>query len=299
MADIQPGNLVVRTTGLTKRYGSTIALDNVDLGVPRGAVYGLVGPNGAGKTTLLALLAGLRWPTSGSLSVASSSVGVLPDTPRFDPWLTGREVVDLAQTLTAPDGALQRVADLLERAGLDEAADRQVRGYSRGMLQRLGLAAAVAGDPDVLLLDEPAAALDPAGRREVLDLVRTLRGRATVVFSSHILDDVQEVCDTIGILRRGELVYQGPLDTLLEGRTGCRYVVVLRSGHSQVARRLRGESWAERVIEQSGGAIAVDVSDRTAAEANLVSLLAAVGHAVVSISPEETSLEDIFLELTR
>ncbi len=145
---------------------------------------------------------------------------MLADAPRFDPWLTGREVVELARHLTDRQGDVDGV---LEQAGLTEAASRRVGGYSRGMLQRLGVAAAIVGRPRLLLLDEPASALDPQGRREVLDLIARLRGSATVLFSSHILGDVQEVCDTVGVLDHGRLRFQGPLDELLVGAAGPRY----------------------------------------------------------------------------
>ncbi|RPI26484.1 MAG: ABC transporter ATP-binding protein, partial [Actinobacteria bacterium] len=223
----------VETQALTKRYGETVAVSDVSLSVPAGSVFGLVGPNGAGKTTLLSLLAGLRRPSSGSIRLEGSRVGVLPDTPRFDGWLTGAEVVRLAAELVGADTGPEATAATLASAGLTDAADRPTKGYSRGMLQRLGLAAAVIGDPALLLLDEPAAALDPAGRREVLDLVDRLRGSATVIFSSHILDDVAEVCDTIAILRRGALVYQGSLEGLLAGKVGVGYEIALRSGHAE------------------------------------------------------------------
>lgn len=177
---------MIRTDGLTKRYGSNLALESVDLDVPDGSVYGLVGPNGAGKTTLLGILAGLRRASEGSVDIAADpkAVAVLPDAPRFDPWLTGREVVDLARHLTAPDSPADRVDEVLGEAGLSDAADRTVGGYSRGMLQRLGVACTLVGSPRLVLLDEPASALDPLGRREVLDLIARMRGSATVLFSS-------------------------------------------------------------------------------------------------------------------
>ena len=205
--------MILETTGLGKRYGTQVALDGVDLAVAEGSVYGLVGPTGAGKTTLLALLAGLRRPTAGNVhcGVDRRATALLPDTPQFDPWLTGREVIALAKELVAPGLPDDRVDGALRDAGLADAATRRVGGYSRGMLQRLGLAATVVGEPELLLLDEPASALDPAGRREVLDLIAHLRGHATVVLSSHMLADVQEVCDTVGILRAGRLQFQGPL----------------------------------------------------------------------------------------
>lgn len=292
-------SVVVTTNGLSKQYGDTAALAGVDLAVPRGTVYGLVGPNGAGKTTLLGILAGLRAPTTGSAEVEATSVRVLPDTPAFDPWLTAWEVVDLARTLTAPDTPASAVDDVLEEAGLADAATRRVKGFSRGMLQRLGIAAAVIGEPDLLLLDEPAAALDPAGRREVLDLVDRIKGRSTVVFSSHILDDVQQVSDEIGILRRGELIYQGSLSGLLEGRSGNAYVVTVRTGHEDVAAAIEAEPWASSAVVPGDGTVLVAVDDMGAAETQLVGVLASLGHRVVSVEPQVESLEQVFLEVTQ
>lgn len=289
----------VSTSGVTKRYGPVTALDAVDLTVPSGSIYGLVGPNGAGKTTLLGILAGLRKPSSGTITISARTIGVLPDTPQYDGWLTGREVVELSRRLADNGTPAGAVDEVLGTAGLSEAADRRVKGYSRGMLQRLGLAAAVVNQPELLLFDEPAAALDPAGRREVLNLVSALRGRSTVLFSSHILDDVQEVCDEVGILRRGELVYQGSLAGLLAGRTENQYVVHLRSGHAPVARAIRNEVWVDEVKEVDGGRLVVTVHDLEEAERSLVALLGAAGHPVVSVMPRATSLEDVFLEVTR
>ena len=241
--------MILETHGLVRRYGDHVALDGVDLALPEGSVYGLVGPNGAGKTTLLAVLAGLRRPTGGSIrmNVSRQAVSLLPDTPQFDPWLTGREVVSLARRLVAPELPDERVDQVLVDAGLSEAAGRRVGGYSRGMLQRLGIAATVVTEPELLLLDEPASALDPAGRREVLDLIGHLRGRATVLMSSHILADVQEVCDTVGILRAGRLLFQGPLETLLVGRAVPAYRVHLRPPIEAVAVCLRVEEWITEV----------------------------------------------------
>jgi len=290
---------VVSTAGLTKQYGDTTALDGVDFTVPKGAIYGLVGPNGAGKTTLLGILAGLRTPTSGTATVNAASVRVLPDTPKFDPWLTAREVVELARTLTAPDSPPTDVDEVLDAAGLLDNAGRRVRGFSRGMLQRLGIAAAVVGDPDLLLLDEPAAALDPAGRREVLDLVERLRGRATMVFSSHILDDVQQVSDEIGILRRGSLIYQGSLEGLLAGRRATSYVITMRSGHEAALSALAAAPWTAEAVLGDDGILRVVVNDLEMAERELVPLLAGLGAPIVSVQPHRESLEDVFLEVTR
>lgn len=288
----------MHTQGLTKRYGEITALDRVDLQISPGSVYGLVGPNGAGKTTLLGILSGLKQATDGSTGIGGASIGVLPDTPQFDRWLTGREVVDLSRMLTDPLTPPSRVDDVLETAGLAQDAGRQVRGYSRGMLQRLGLASVVVNEPEVLLLDEPAAALDPAGRREVLNLIAEMRGRSTVIMSSHILDDVQEVCDEIGILRRGEVVYQGSVDGLLRRYVGNSFAVEVRSGADGVADLLREEPWVKTVGVGPDGKLAIAVSDIEAAEMRLVVVLAASGVPVASMTRHTTSLEDVFLEVT-
>ena len=292
--------MIIETRNLTKAYGSHLALDHVDLRVPRGGVYGLVGPNGSGKTTLLALLAGLRRPTSGAieLAVGRARVAVLPDTPQFEPWLTAREVVDLARHLTAPGLPRARVDEVLAQAGLADAADRRVGGFSRGMLQRLGLAATVIGEPELLLLDEPCSALDPAGRREVLDLVKRLGGRATVLFSSHILADVQQVSDTVGVLRQGRLLYQGPLSELLVGHAVPAYHVRLRGDAAPVAAALRAEPWVT-AVEEDGTDLRVRVRSLGEAERELAGALARTGAAVVSLGPEAADLEDVFLELTK
>lgn len=288
------------TVNLSKRYGPHVALDGVDLTVPDGSVYGLVGPNGAGKTTLLAILAGLRHPTAGrvELDVPRQRMALLPDTPQFDPWLTGREVVALAKHLVAPHLADDRVEDVLHDAALTDAAGRRVGGYSRGMLQRLGIAATVVGDPELLLLDEPASALDPAGRREVLDLIAHLRGRATVVLSSHILSDVQEVCDTVAILRAGRLLFQGPLERLLVGRAVPAYRVHLRPPLAPVADCLRGQEWITGVEQTGAEWLRLGVRSLPEAEERLPVALAGCGARVVSLTPQAADLEDIFLELT-
>jgi ABC-2 type transport system ATP-binding protein len=292
--------VILATEGLVKRYGQHTALDGVNLAVSEGQVYGLVGPNGAGKTTLLGLLAGLRRPTAGRVrvEVPRERLAVLPDTPQFDPWLTGREVVMLALRLAAPSAPAERVDEVLADAGLTAAAGRRVGGYSRGMLQRLGLAATVVGEPSVLLLDEPASALDPAGRREVLDLIAHLRGRSTVVLSSHVLTDVQEVCDTIGVLRAGCLLYQGRLETLLVGQAVPAYRVQVRGPVEPVIAALREEEWVERVGETAPGWLRVAVRSLADAERNLTGALARGGARVVSLAPEAPDLEDVFLELT-
>lgn len=291
---------MIRTRGLVKRYGTHAALDGVDLNVPAGAIYGLAGPNGAGKTTLLGILSGLRTATEGEVSIDAEpgTFAVLPDTPQFDPWLTGREVVALAHALTSDAADEARIDEVLADTGLAGDAKRRCGGYSRGMLQRLGIAATLVSRPSLILLDEPASALDPQGRREVLDLISRLRGQATVLFSSHILGDVQEVCDTVGVLQHGRLLFQGPLSDLLVGRAVPRYRVRLREGADAVAAALAREPWVVSAVAGDAQEVVIETSSLADAENRLVAALASAGAAVVSLGPEAVSLERAFLELT-
>jgi ABC-2 type transport system ATP-binding protein len=293
-----PVPLVIETRGLSKIYGDTAALDGVDLIVPRGSTYGLIGPNGSGKTTMLSILAGLRRPTSGDveLAVDRQRMGLLVDTPLFEPWLSAREVVDLARHLTAPDEPAERVTDVLVEVGLGDAIDRTTGGFSRGMLQRLGLAACLVGDPEVLVLDEPSSALDPSGRREVLDIVGRLAQTKTVLLSTHILADVQQVCDTVGVIDHGRLLYQGPIGELL-ARTSSAFVLHVRQPPRELAATLAECAWADEVRELAPGRFRLVVSDATAAELEVPAVLAARRVALVSFNPA-TDLESAFLELT-
>jgi ABC-2 type transport system ATP-binding protein len=286
--------------GLTKIYGGTTALDGVDLDVPAGSVFGLVGPNGAGKSTFLGLLAGLRRPTSGEIWIDAPAQRrtLLPDTPRFDRWLNAREVVDLALRLSTGSGDPGRTAEVLETCGLSEAAGRTVGGFSRGMLQRLGIATAVVARPEVLLLDEPAAALDPQGRREVLDLVGALRGNATVLFSSHILSDVSAVCDRVAILSEGSLLFQGELHALLGGRGHAIRIEVVERAEA-LAQRLKAEVWVERCEVLDPTRIRIHVTGEAAAHAALPGILTQIGSGLVSLGSDDPTLEDVFLDLTR
>ena len=292
--------MVVVTDGLRKEYGTVLALDDVDLEVRRGSVYGLVGPNGAGKSTLLGILGGLRSPSSGSvrLDVPTAAIAVMPDTPRFEPWLSAREVVDLARDLVAPRLPVSRADEALALAGLADVATRRVGGFSRGMLQRLGIAATIVAEPELLVFDEPCSALDPIGRHEVLELLARLGRDRTVLFSSHILADVQRICDTVGVLGQGRLLYQGPLEDLLTERVTPAYVVRLRSPIEPAVAELRSQSWVGAIEDVGHGTLRVGVSSIAIAEAELVAALARANARVVSVEPAAADLEAVFLELT-
>jgi ABC-2 type transport system ATP-binding protein len=294
----EDGRPVIATRGLTKRYGDSTALEDVALEVPKGSTYGLIGPNGAGKTTLLSLLAGLRRPTSGEMHIAvpRRAMGVLVDTPQFEPWLRAREVVDLARHLTAPSVPAERVEETLREVGLGAAIDRRVGGFSRGMLQRLGLASVIVGDPEILLLDEPSSALDPSGRREVLDLVGRLAQTKTVLLSTHILSDVQQVCDTVGVIDQGKLRFQGPLTDLLT-RTSAAYLLHVRAPAEALRAAIAAQEWVSSVVEQAQGRLHIVVSDAAVAEREVPRLVALHEVALVAFNPA-TDLETAFLELT-
>lgn len=290
---------LVETSALRKTYGPTVALDDVDLRVEPGSIYGLVGPNGAGKSTLLGILGGLRHATSGEVRIglARRRMAVMPDTPLFDPWLTAREVVDLARVMVDPAVEGSAVDGSLGLVGLGDVAGRRVGGFSRGMLQRLGIAATIVAEPELLVLDEPAAALDPLGRYEVLELVRELSRRSTVLFSSHILADVQRVCDTVGVLREGRLLYQGPLEALLSERTTPAFLVRVRAPVEPVAAALGAETWSRSVSDAGHGMLRVEVSNVADAERGISEVLARTGARLISVEPETADLESVFLEL--
>jgi ABC-2 type transport system ATP-binding protein len=211
---------ILSIAGLTKEFGEVRALDELNLELEHGAVHGLVGPNGAGKTTLLSILVGLRQKTHGNIQygVSENRVTLLPDTPDFFPFLTTREVVDLARYPFRDRVDVGTIDKVIAEVGLEEAADRRVGGFSRGMKQRLGLATVLISEPQLLLLDEPCSALDPFGRREVLNLVSGLKRKTTVLFSTHILGDVESVCDSMTVMNNGRMLYDGSIDTFNDSR---------------------------------------------------------------------------------
>lgn len=303
--------LIVATSRLTRNYGG-VGLFDVDLAVPRGSIYGLVGLNGAGKTTLLSVLSATRYADSGTvlLGARRAATAVCPDVPEFDSWLTAAEAVSLAWSMvTAGTGeptvadrrasAGQAVSGALAAAGLAEAAGRRVGGFSRGMLQRLGLACALVGEPELLILDEPTAALDPAGRSEILDMVAAMRGRRTVIFSSHILADVQRVADQIGILRDGRLLYQGSTSELISTHLTPRWQVRVAADSEAVAAALAAAPWAVAVASGAAGVITVEAQTFETGERGIPAVLAGCSARLVSCEPVAADLEAAFLALTR
>src|SRR5262245_33355133 len=262
----------IEITRLVKRFGDAVALDGIELAVPQGSVFGFLGPNGAGKTTALRILTGLARPTSGVArilgadvstagNVVRSRIGYLPDVPGFYPWMTALELVEYAGRLFGIErrALRERAESLLEMAGLSDVRSK-VGGFSRGMKQRLGIAQALINAPSLLLLDEPTSALDPIGRRDVLEMIASLRGRTTVFFSTHILADVERVCDTVAILDRGRVVANSPIAELKRRAAVDRLVLELDGDSAMLISEIEKQSWV-RSIEQSGEQITLAVTD--------------------------------------
>ena len=304
----KPPAAAVTIAGLTKVYSKAHALDGVDLVVPEGSVFGFLGPNGAGKTTTLRILAGLARPSSGSATVfghdttrdadaVHAMIGYLPDVPGFYKWMTATEYLELSAKLFGLPAVArrERIETLLELAGLDGVTTR-VGGYSRGMKQRLGVAQALINSPRLLLLDEPTSALDPIGRREVLEMIAALAGRTTVFFSTHILADVERVCDTVAVLAGGRVVEQAGIDELKARHGGAHRVVIEVDDTRRLQDALAAEAWAAAVT-RDGRELLVEVVDLEAAYRQVPALVARLGLALRRFEADEVSLEDVFVDL--
>lgn len=246
-------NAVIETRNLTKTYGTVRALDGLSLSIPRGGVYGVLGPNGAGKSTLFRILLGLIRPTDGEAVVmggrigdvaASRRMGSMIETPRFPPFMTARQVLVWLSSAHGLKPDATRVAGWLERVGLTEAGDRKVRGFSVGMLQRLGVAAALITEPELVILDEPTSGMDPPGIQEMRALIRSLSEKdgITVVLASHQLLEVQRVCDRVAIMNRGKLVREGAVSELTASGERLRLSVTPLSKTLEIVSGLSGAS---------------------------------------------------------
>jgi ABC-2 type transport system ATP-binding protein len=299
--------------GLTKRYGDVLALDQLTLDVPAGAIFGFLGPNGAGKTTTLRLLTGLAWPTAGHATVAGLDVATgglalrrrisyLDQSPQFYGWMRGRELLAFVGELFGLRGTSlrHRVDEALALTGLTEAADRRIRGYSGGMRQRLGLAQALINRPEVLFLDEPVTALDPAGRHSMLDVIARLRGEATVLMSSHILADIERVCDSVAIIDRGKLIVSSSVTELQERYAQPIFLLDVEPGQEAQVERLvaalRAAPWAGDVVWEPPS-LRVVARDPAAAGREILALLVAHGVEIQRFERARPTLEDIFLRL--
>ena len=302
---------VIETRGLTKRFGDRVAVNNVDLSVPRASAFGFVGPNGAGKTTLIRSILGLTHLTSGTVNLlgykmpenhsrALARVGAVVEEPLFHLHLTGRENLEVIAAAREPESH-SRIEPALARVGLTDRADERVRAYSMGMRQRLGVARCLLADPLLLVLDEPMNGLDPAGIEEFREMMRGFVGEGRTVFlSSHLLDEVQKTCDHVAIIDQGDILLQGLVED------------IARAGHPTVSIRCDSADAAERLIvaqptvEQARiteGTLTVEFRTEQGIEtdtavADMNRLLVEAGVSVFSIEAERVSLEERFLEIT-
>jgi ABC-2 type transport system ATP-binding protein len=297
---------ILRTEGLSKvfevgvRMRRVHAVDDLTLAVEEGEIFGFVGPNGAGKTTTIKMLMGLIFPTRGRAwvfdapipSTASKSrIGYLPEHPAWYEFLTGVEALDfLARLAGVPPGERRRrCRELLGLVGLEDAAGRQIRKYSKGMQQRLGIAQALLADPAFVILDEPMSGLDPVGRKEVRDLILELKRRGkTVFFSTHILPDVESLCDRVGVIVGGRLRDVGHIGDLLSPRVRAVEVAALAPGGARQALA------PGKLLSSDGDALTVSFADEQGADAAVRALLAAGGR-VLSLTPHRETLEDFFV----
>ncbi len=305
MADGAPdGAAPVRARGLVKRYKEVLAVDHIDLNVESGDVYGFLGPNGAGKTTTLRMALGLIMPTEGKVELfgrdpmregarALEGVAGFVEAPRFYPYLPARKNLELLAALDG-DGASSRIDEVLEIVELTPRAKHKVGGFSHGMRQRLGIAAALLRRPRLLILDEPATGLDPAGMRDMRTLIRRLAGDGiTVLLSSHQLPEVQELCDRVAIVDSGRVVYEGALSDLR------------RQGGASYRLRTTDDAQALQIVRSQAGVEAPAAGEHgiafQAEEAQVGALSLALGRAgvgILSLTPELATLEDLFFRLT-
>jgi len=306
---------VIETSGLTKTYKGIQALKALDLKVSQNTICGFLGPNGAGKTTTIKLLLGLSRPTGGSARVFGKDIqhesdeirrriGYLSQDPRYYEYMSARETLRFTAKFfyDGPRTEIERrVAETLDLVGLTDRADRPIKGFSGGERQRLGIAQAQVNYPDLLILDEPAASLDPIGRRDVLEVLCRLRKHCTVFYSTHILDDVQRVSDTVVILNKGVLVTQGPIEELLASGQGAAFTLTVKGDYAAAEARLRSQPWVTGMqVMSKNGRVSwqIRVSDPTLAEDRLVPLALAGGEVTVcEFGRKAQNLEDVFLSI--
>ncbi|MDE2919860.1 MAG: ABC transporter ATP-binding protein [Chloroflexota bacterium] len=293
--------IAIGLAGVSKRYASTLAVDDVTLSVAHGEIFGFLGPNGAGKSTIVKMILGLTYPTAGQIEVlgqpagslaARAEVGYLPETFRFHDWLTASELLHFHARLARVDASLRadRVRELLELVGLKDRADDRLSTFSKGMMQRVGLAQSLVGAPRLVILDEPTSALDPIGRRDVRDRIRELGEQGVTVFlNSHLLSEVEQVCDRVAIIDHGAIVAEGKLDELLSAQE-----IEIRAGEG--AEAAVREAVGESSVRSIDGRLRVRVAD----DGEIAMLVRRIVEAEVPLYDVRhvgDSLEDLFVRV--
>ncbi|MFZ5989052.1 MAG: ATP-binding cassette domain-containing protein [Bacillota bacterium] len=301
----------VETNNLTKKFNDYRAVDNLSLRVPEGSIYGFLGQNGAGKTTTIKMLTGLSKPSCGEIKICGkevnfgslknrSDIGFLPDVPSFYDWMTPTEFLEFCGKLFSIDKKTinERSESLLDLVGLN-GVKKKIRGFSRGMKQRLGIAQALINEPRVVFLDEPTSALDPIGRKEVMDIIAKLSGKVTVFFSTHILSDVERICDRVVILDRGKMLIEDTMTNLRHkySRQGICLEIEERDNAKELLEALSKQEWVERVDESNKGSIKVLVNNMDDAQYNIPKILYEKNVRLKKFAIMEPTLEDIFLKV--
>lgn len=305
--------IAIKTEQLTKFYGIVKALHELNLEVPENVVFGFLGPNGAGKSTTIKLLTAFAQPTSGRAFVAGEEVtgdnlalrakiGFLPDVPAFYDWMTGREFLHLVgelHSLSAKE-VKNRTEEMLEMVELKKAGNRRIAGYSRGMRQRLGIAQALINHPKVIFMDEPTSALDPIGRREVLELVSRLKQTATIFMSTHILSDVERVCDMVGIINKGHLITVSSVSDLQKQYTCSMFEMEFQEDGSRFVEALKQIPWLSKpefVPDHGRPMVRVTAVDIARAKKELPHVIGESGLTLTRYELVMPDLEDIFVNV--
>lgn len=303
---------VLEIRGLAKQFKTVRAVDDLNLTLEQGTVFGFLGQNGAGKTTTLRMLTNLAKPTAGEIFICgrkvvfgsgrtNASIGYLPDVPQFYDWMKPVEYLVLCGRLMGMNtvDAGRKAKELLAMAGLADAR-RRIKGFSRGMKQRLGIAQALVHEPKLLLLDEPTSALDPLGRKETLDIIKGLGGRHTVLFSTHILSDAERVCGRVGILHKGRLALNGTLEEIgaRYSTKGAALEIADAARHDEFLKAIQAKPWIKDVQSDAPGSYVIRTTGLGRMDAELCPMLAALNIPIRRFEHLESTLEDVFVEVS-
>jgi len=297
---------VIKTEGLCKYFRDKKALEDLNLEISKGVIFGYLGPNGAGKTTTIRVLLNLAKPTRGTAYILGEDIrrsrnylrkiGFLPDVPNFYNFFTAREFLSFIGDITGIEDPKRKIEEVLELVGLRNERGK-IGTYSRGMKQRLGIAQALLSDPEILILDEPTSSLDPQGRKEVLDLIYSLKGEKTVFFSTHILTDVERICDRIGILKEGRLILEDSIENI-KRRYWKRRILIEVDNLGRLLKRLKEDLKPVSLEVRDNNSIILEVNDTSSALRDMPRIIVQEDLILERLELLEPSLEDIFLEVT-
>ncbi len=296
---------IITTEKLTKHFKNVVAVDNLEISVPEGSLYGFLGPNGAGKTTTIKMLTGFLKPDSGHFKVKDQkvnfgdtgymqSIGFLPDVPSYYKYMTGQQFLEMCAHFQKCD--TKGIQNLLKNTGLYNVKNRKLGAYSRGMKQRLGIAQALVNDPAVLILDEPVSALDPMGRKDILDMLASLKGSKTIFFSTHILSDVERICDHAAIINEGKLVLEGSINDISVIGGKNRINLEIDTVSDTLTNSLKEAEWVQD-FTSDGALYSIAAEDDKFAGREIPRLLAEAGVVLIKYEQSEPTLEDIFVKV--